>query len=64
MKIISDNQETHYERRCLGSIKNTKRLGTRPYSKDGLIITRSVSERLDNILKINEVLALSAPAYK
>ena len=63
-KIISDKQETQYERQCLGSIKTSTRLGTRPYSKDGLIITRSVSEKKDSILKINEVLVLCAPAYK
>ena len=51
MKLISGKLETHYEIRCLGSFINTTRLGTRPYSKDGLIITRSVSEKMDNILK-------------
>ena len=50
-KIIIGKLEMHYERRCLGSFLNTTRLGTRPNSKDGLIITRSVSEKMDNILK-------------
>ena len=63
-KIISGKLETHYERRCLGSFPNTKRLGTRPYFKDGLIMTRSVSEIMDNILKNYEVLVLCAPAYR
>ena len=39
------------------------RLGTRPYSKDGLIITRSVSKKMDNILKNYEVLVVCASAY-
>ena len=39
------------------------RLGTRPYSKYGFIITRSVSEKMDNILKNYDVLILCAPAY-
>ena len=39
MNIISGKLETHYERRCLGSFPNTTRLGTRPNSKDGMIIT-------------------------
>ena len=34
------------------------------YPKDGFIITRSVSEKMDNILKSYEVLVLCAPAYK
>ena len=38
------------------------RLGTRPYSKDGLIITRRVSDKMDKILKNYEVLILCAPA--
>ena len=63
-KIISGKLETHYERRCLGSFPNMTRLGTRPYFKDGLIITRSMSEKMDNILKIYEVLVLCAPAYR
>ena len=63
-KIISGKLETHYERRCLGSFPNTTRLGTRPYFKDGLIITRSESEIMDNILKNYEVLVLCAPAYR
>ena len=45
-KMISGKLETHYQRRCLGSFPNTTRLGTRPYFKDGLIITRSVTTRL------------------
>ena len=40
------------------------RLGTRPYFKDGLIITRSVSEIMENILKNYKVLVLCAPAYR
>ena len=63
-KIISGKLEMHYERRCLGSFPNTTRLGTRPYPKDGLIITRSVSEKMGNILKIYEVLVLCAPTYR
>ena len=55
-KIISGKLETHYERWCLGSFPNTTRLGTRLYSKDGMIIIRSVSEKMDNILKNYEVL--------
>ena len=62
-KIISGKLVTQYERRCLGSFPNTTRLGTRPYSKDGLIITRSVSDKMDKILKNYEVLVLCAPAY-
>ena len=61
-KIISGKLETHYERRCLGSFPNTTRLGTRPYFKDGFMITRSVSEIMDNILKNYEALVLCAPA--
>ena len=63
-KIIS-GKLTHYERRCLGPFQNTTRLGTRPYfnDKDGLIMIRSVSEEIDNILKNYEVLVLHAPAY-
>ena len=38
-EIISGKLEAHYERRCLGSFPNRMRLGTRPYSKDGMIIT-------------------------
>ena len=60
-KIISGKLETHYERQCLGSFPNTTRLGTGPYFKDGLFITRSVSEIMDNILKNYEVLVLCAP---
>ena len=63
-KIICGKLETHYERRCLGSFLNTTRLGTRPYSKDGMIITRSVSEKMDNILRNYEVLVLCASAYR
>ena len=63
-KIISGKLETHYERRCLGSFQNTLRLGTNTYPKDGLIITRSVSEKMVNILKIYEVLVLCAPTYR
>ena len=63
-KIISGKLEMHYERRCLGSFPNTTRLGTRPYFKDGLIITRSEPEIMDNILKDYEVVALCAPAYR
>ena len=48
--------ETHYKRRCLGSFPYTTRLGTMPFSKDGLIIARNVSEKMDNILKNYEVL--------
>ena len=55
---------THYIIRCLGSFPNSTRLGTRPYSKDWLTITRSVSEKMDNILKNYEVLVLCAPAYR
>ena len=33
------------------------------YSKDGLIVTRSVSDKMDKILKNYEVLVLCAPAY-
>ena len=40
------------------------RPGTRPYSKDGVIITRSVSEKMNNILKNYEVLVLCTPAYR
>ena len=57
-KIISGKLETHFERQCPRSF------GTRPYSKDGLIITRSVSMKMDNILKNYEVLVLCAPAYR
>ena len=63
-KVISDKLVKHYERRCLGSFPNTTRLGTRPYSKDELIITRSMSEKMDSILKNYEVLALCSPAYR
>ena len=63
-KIISGKLEMHYERQCLGSFPNTMRLGTSPYSKDGLIITRSVSEKMDNILKNYQVLVLCAPSYR
>ena len=47
--MISGKLEMHYEGRCLRSFPNTTRLGTKPYSKDGLIITRSVPEKMDNI---------------
>ena len=50
-KIISGKLETHYERQCLGSFLNTTKLDTKPYSKEGLIITKSVSEKMDSILK-------------
>ena len=50
-KIISGELETHYDRWCLRSFLNTTRLSTKPYSNDGLIITRSVFEKMDNILK-------------
>ena len=56
MKIISGKLETHYKRRCRGSFPNTSRFGTMPFFKDGLIITRNVSEKMDNILKNYEVL--------
>ena len=62
--IISGKLEMHYERQCLGSFSNTTRLGTRPYFKDGLSMTRSVSEIMDNILKNYQVLVLRAPAYR
>ena len=62
-KIISGKLVTHYERRCLLSFPNRTRLGIRPYSIDGLIITRSVSDKMDKILKNYEVLVLCAPAY-
>ena len=55
--------EKHSERQCPGSFPNTTRLGTRPYSKDGLIIARSVSDKMDKILKNYEVLVFCAPAY-
>ena len=55
-KIISGELETHYKRRCLGSFTNTTRLGTMPFFKDGLIITRNVSEKKNYILKNYEVL--------
>ena len=42
---------------------NTTRLGTRPYSKEGFIITRSMSDKMDKILKNYEILILCAPAY-
>ena len=45
-KIISGKLDMH----SLGSFPNTTRLGTRPLSKDGMIISRSVSEKMDNIL--------------
>ena len=38
-------------------------LTNRLYFKDGLIITSSVSKKMDNILKNYEVLVLCAPAY-
>ena len=63
-KIISGKLETHYEICCLGSFPNMTRLGTRPYPKDWLVITRSVSEKMGNILKIYEVLVLCAPTYR
>ena len=63
-KIISGNLETHYERWCLGSFQNTTRLGTRTNSKDGFIITRSVSKNINNILKNYEILVLCASAYR
>ena len=63
-KIISGKLVTHFERRCLGLFQKTTRLGTRPYSKDGFIITRSVSEKMGNIAKNYEVLVLCAPAYR
>ena len=63
-KIISGKLETHYERRCLRSFPNTTRLSTSPYFKDGLIITRSVTEIMDNILENYEVLVSCAPAYR
>ena len=63
-KIISGKLERHYERRCLGSFPNMTRLGTRPYSKDGLSITRNVSEKMDTVSKNYEVLVLGAPAYR
>ena len=50
-KINSGKLVTHYERRSLGSFSNTRKLVTRPYSKDVLIITRSVPQKMDNILK-------------
>ena len=56
--MISDKFEMHYERRCLRTFPNTTKLGTRPYSKDGLIITRSVPEKMDNIFKNFEELVL------
>ena len=62
--MISGKLEIHCERWCLGSFPNMTRLDIRPYSKDGLIITRSVSEKMDNILKNYEVLVLCAPAYR
>ena len=62
--MISGKLERNYERQCLGSFPNTTRLGTRPNFKDGLIITRSVSEIMDNILKNYEVLVLCAPVYR
>ena len=62
-KIISGKLVTRYEIWCLYSFPNTTRLGIRPYSKDGLIITRSVSDKMDKILKNYEVLVLCAPAY-
>ena len=55
-EILSGKLETHYKRRCLGSFLYTTRLGTMPFFKDGLIITRNVSEKKDNILKTYEVL--------
>ena len=63
-KIISGKVETHYERRCLGSFPNMTRLDTRPYSKDGLFITRSVSKKMGDILKNYDVLVLCASAYR
>ena len=59
-------RSTGCEGKCIGSVPNTRRLGTctRPYSKDGLIITRSLSEHMDSILKNYEVLVLCAPAYR
>ena len=62
-KIFSGKLVAHYKRRCLGSFPNTTRLGIRPYSKDGLIVTRSVSDKFGKILKNYEVLVLCAPAY-
>ena len=35
----------------------------RPYYIDGLIITRSVADKMNKILKNYEVLVLCAPAY-
>ena len=62
--MISGKLAKHYKRRCLRSFTNTTRLGTRPYPKDELIITRSVSEKMDNILKNYEVLVWCSPAYR
>ena len=62
-KIIIGKLVKPYERQCLGAFTNMTRR-TRPYSKDGLFITRSVSEKMDNIMKNYEVLVLCAPAYK
>ena len=55
-EIINGKLETHYKIRCLGSFQNTTRLGTMPFYKDELIITRNVSEKINNILKNYEVL--------
>ena len=55
-KIISGKLEAHSKRLCLGSFPNMTRLGTMPFFKDGLIITRNVSEKMDNILNNYEVL--------
>ena len=61
---MSGKLETHYEKRCKGLFPNTTRLGTRPYPKVGLIITSSVSEKMDNILRNCEVLVLCEAAYR
>ena len=62
--MISGKLVKHYKRLCLGSFPNPKRLGTRPYSKDELSMTRIVSEKMDTILKNYEVPILCSPAYR